>query len=67
MFAAFILDQGWEWSLFSALAFIYGGVILAAVIFLLIKSAGLEEIGDRKELRFPGRVTGERPSERNPG
>jgi hypothetical protein len=67
MFAAFIIEQGWESTLFSAFAFLYGSVVLAAVIFLLIKSAGLEEIGNRKELKFPGRVTGERPSERNPG
>jgi hypothetical protein len=67
LIAALIIEQGWEWTLFSGLSLLYGVVILAAVIFLLIKSARMEDGGDSKEQRFPGRVTGERPSERNPG
>ncbi|HWP41932.1 MAG TPA: hypothetical protein VNO14_01765 [Blastocatellia bacterium] len=65
MIVAMIMEQGWEWSLFSVMALLYSTLVLAAVIFILAKSVRLEK--RRDEMRFPGRVTGERPSERNPG
>jgi hypothetical protein len=67
LFGALAIEQGWGWSLFSMLAVLYSVVVLSTVIFILIKSARLEENDKKKDLRFPGRVTGERPSERNPG
>jgi hypothetical protein len=62
-----IIESGFEWSLFSALALLYSITVLAAVIILLNKGARLYDSDSENDMRFPGRVTGERPSERNPG
>jgi uncharacterized protein YpmS len=68
LFAAMTVETSWQWWLFAALALVYGLLVLVSVIVILRRSASRDEKQTGPDdLRFPGRVTGERPSERNPG